>query len=398
MVGAGIVGLATARRIQQERPGASVTVWDKEDRVGAHQTSHNSGVVHAGLYYAEGSDKAALCRRGGALLREYCTDHGIAVTELGKLVVATSGDEVGALGRVLERARANGVPDVRWLHAEEIPSVEPFAGGVAAVHSPHTAVVDFAAVATALGDDVVAAGGTIHLGAAVTSVTGHDDAATVTIGRGRPIAVDRVVVCAGLGTDAVAPARRGRIRIVAFRGEYHQLSPEVADRVHGLIYPVPDPVLPFLGVHLTRTHAGTVLAGPNAVPATALEGYRRRDVDPATLLRLLAWPGARRLARRQWRAGVHEIRSSVSKAAFAAAVRRYLPSLRTHDLLPAPSGVRAQAVTRAGDLVDDFVIEAGGPVVVVRNAPSPAATSSLAIAETIVGRLLDSSSGAASGR
>jgi L-2-hydroxyglutarate oxidase len=390
VIGAGIVGLAVARRLQQVRPGAPVTVWDKEKCVGTHQTGHNSGVVHAGIYYEPGSLKAELCRRGGAMLRDFCADHGVAVTELGKVVVAVSEEERPRLEAIFERGRRNGVPDLAWLDAGELRRVEPWAAGVAAVHSPHTAVVDYRAVAAALAGDVEAAGGTIHLGRPVRGITSRAGAVVVTDAEGRGTAVDRLVVCAGLGTDALASAAGfGRhVRTVAFRGEYHRLGGESRDRVKGLIYPVPDPRYPFLGVHLTRTAAGDVLVGPNAVPALAVEGYRRRDVDATALARWVAWSGGRRLARDNWRAGMAELRTSLSKAAFAAAARRYLPSLHTGDLQPAPAGVRAQAVDAGGRLLDDFVVDVSGPVAVVRNAPSPAATSSLAIAEHLAERLL----------
>jgi L-2-hydroxyglutarate oxidase len=393
VVGAGIVGLAVARRLQLDRPGRRVTVWDAAPVVGAGQTGHNSGVIHAGVYYEPGSLKAELCTRGSRLLREYCAEHGIAVDELGKLVIATAVSERPALISILERARRNGVPDVRWLEGADIGDVEPHAAGVAAVHSPRTAVVDFVAVAAALAADIERDGGTLLLGRRVSGV--REGATTVTVtaegeAAGAPTPVDRLVVCAGLGTDAVASAagRRGDVRIFPFRGEYHRLRGPARDRVRGLIYPVPDPRYPFLGVHLTRTHDGQVLVGPNAVPAFALDGYRRRDIDPAMLVRLASWPGAWRLARQHWRTGAHEMKSSLWKPSFAAAARRYLPSLRTRDLEAAPSGVRAQAVDRRGGIVDDFVIDVAGRVAVVRNAPSPAATSSLAIAEHIVDRLV----------
>jgi L-2-hydroxyglutarate oxidase len=280
------------------------------------------------------------------------------------------------------------VPDVRWLEGTQIGDVEPYAAGVAAVHSPHTAVVDFAAVAAALAADVEAGGGTVLLGQRVKQIReGASGVAVVTTGA--PTTVDRLVVCAGLGTDAVARAarRQGDVRIVPFRGEYYHLTGAARDRVKGLIYPVPDPRYPFLGVHLTRTHDNEVLVGPNAVPALALDGYRRRDIDPAMLARLALWPGGWRLAREHWRTGAHELKSSLWKPSFAAAARKYLPSLRTRDLTPARAGLRAQAVDRRGAILDDFVIEVSGRVTLVRNAPSPAATSSLAIAEHIVGRL-----------
>jgi (S)-2-hydroxyglutarate dehydrogenase len=389
VVGAGIVGLAVARQLQLSLPGVGVTIWDKEDAVGVHQTGHNSGVVHAGVYYAPGSLKARLCRRGGPMLREFCAEHGIAVHERGKLVVAASVEEEAGLAAILERARRNGVPDVRLVDARELTDIEPFAAGVAAVHSPHTAVVDFRAVAVALAEDVVAAGGEVKLGTAVAGFSRRGGEVEVRVG-GEAMKVDRLVVCAGLGTDRVAPPGRNGVRIVPFRGEYHALSDRVQDRVKGLIYPVPDPRSPWLGVHFTRTHDDQVLVGPNAVPALAREGYRRWDVDPRLLVSLMAWPGGRALARQHWRIGLRELQSSFLKASFAAAARRYLPSLRTHDLVSAPAGVRAQAVGRNGRLVDDFVLDGEGPVIVVRNAPSPAATSSLAIAEHLTRRLLAS--------
>jgi L-2-hydroxyglutarate oxidase len=388
IVGAGIVGLAVARQLQEARPGRRVTVWDREPVVGSQQTGHNSGVLHAGVYYQPGSLKAQLCRRGGILLREYCAAHDIPIQDLGKLVVAAAVGERAALVTILDRARRNGVPDVRWLEGDEIGDVEPHAAGVAAVHSPHTAVVDFTAVAAALAADVESAGGTVRLGEQVEQI--DEGASTVAVTTaGGAFTVDRLVVCAGLGTDAVARAagRRGDVRIFPFRGEYYRLTGPTRDRVRGLIYPVPDPRYPFLGVHLTRTHDGQVLVGPNAVPALALDGYRRRDIDPALLLRLAAFPGGWRLAQQHWRTGAHEMKSSLWKASFAAAARRYLPSLRTRDLESAPPGLRAQAVDRHGAILDDFVIELSGRVALVRNAPSPAATSSLAIAEHIVGRL-----------
>jgi L-2-hydroxyglutarate oxidase LhgO len=389
VVGAGIVGLAVARQVQLSRPGVRVTVWEKEGEVGTHQTGHNSGVLHAGLYYAPGSLKARLCRRGGPMLREFCAEHGIEVRPSGKLVVAASVDEEPGLAAILERARRNGVPDVRLLDATELTDIEPFAAGVAAVHSPHAAVVDFRAVAVALAADIATRGGQVLLDTTVAGFERTGDTVEVRV-EGERVGVDRLVVCAGLGTDKVAPPGRNGVRIVPFRGEYHALSARVEDRVKGMIYPVPDPRLPWLGVHFTRTTDDRVLVGPNAVPALAQEAYRRRDVDPRLLASLLLWPGGRALARQNWRTGARELQSSIWKPSFAAAARRYLPSLRTHDLVAAPAGVRAQAVGRNGRLIDDFVIDGEGPVTVVRNAPSPAATSSLAIAEHLTRRLLAS--------
>jgi len=386
VVGAGIVGLAVARRLTQVRPDAVVTVLDKEGAVASHQTGRNSGVVHAGIYYAPGSLKAQLCRRGVGLLRAYCAERELTYEECGKTVVALTSVEVVRLGEIEQRARASGVPGLRRLEAGELVDVEPHAAGVAALHSPTTAIVDYSAVARALADDVAAAGGTIRLGLDVSRIERSGAEVRVTAGA-EELGFDRLVICAGLQSDRVARLAgdaRGPA-IVPFRGEYYRLAPERELLVRGLLYPVPDPAYPFLGIHLTRRVGGGVDVGPNAVLALAREGYRRRDVRLADVRELCAWPGFRRLVRRHWRTGAREIVGSLSKRAFAAQARRYVPELGADDLLPGPAGVRAQAVDADGSLVDDFRISRLGPVVAVRNAPSPGATSSLAIAEHIVG-------------
>jgi L-2-hydroxyglutarate oxidase LhgO len=390
VVGAGIVGLAVARRLTEVWPDAAVTVLDKEEQVGTHQTGRNSGVAHAGLYYPPGSLKARLCRRGIVLLQAYCGERQLPYQECGKVVVARTEAELGPLGEIERRATANGVPDLRWLNSQQLREVEPHVTGVAAVHSPHTAVVDFAAVARALAEDVVKAGGTVRLGATVTGVQRDGDAVRVH-GPAVDLRFDRLVICAGLHTDRLARLAGDTLgpAVVPFRGEYHRLRPARSYLVRGLIYPVPDPRFPFLGVHLTRRVDGTVDIGPNAVLALAREGYRRRDVRLADLVETLRWPGTRRLLRRHWRAGVRELHQSLSTRAFVAAARTYVPELSVDDVRPAPAGVRAQAVDADGRLVDDFRIGRVGSVLTVRNAPSPAATSSLAIAEHIVDRLLE---------
>jgi len=388
VIGAGILGLATARELTRRHPGLAVTVVDKEQVVGAHQSGHNSCVVHAGLYYEPGSLKATLCRRGGGLLKEYCAEHGIAFDEIGKVVVAAEDAELPALSRIADRATRNGVPDLRMVDAAGLKEIEPWSVGVAALHSPHTATVDFPAVCRRLAEDVVEAGGEVLLGQEVTDVRETASGVEVTL-PGGPRRFGSVVACAGLGSDRVA-RRVGSerdIRIVPFRGEYWRLTPPARDRVRGLVYPVPDPRYPFLGVHLTRRHDGEVLVGPNAVLALGREGYRWRDVDLGDLGELARWPGMWRLARRHWRTGVRETTVSLSKRAFTKAARRYMPSLETDDLVRAEAGVRAQAVARDGSLLDDFVVDVSGAVVAVRNAPSPAATSSLAIAEHIADRV-----------
>jgi (S)-2-hydroxyglutarate dehydrogenase len=388
VVGAGIVGLAVARELGRRHPGLPVTVVDKETAVAAHQSGHNSCVVHAGLYYEPGSLKATLCRRGGSLLREYCAEHAVALDEIGKIVVATDDGELPALRRIADRAARNGVPDLRLLDPVALREVEPWAVGVAALHSPHTATADFPAVCRQLAADVAASGGEVLLGTEVAAVRATADGAEVMLPDG-PRRFAAVVACAGLGSDRVARnVGAGRdLRIVPFRGEYWRLRDGARPRVRGMIYPVPDPRYPFLGVHLTRRFDGEVLVGPNAVLALAREGYRWRDVEPRDLGELARWPGLWALARRHWRTGARELSVSLSKRAFLAAARRYVPSLGLADLSRAVAGVRAQAVARDGTLVDDFVVDVEGPVVAVRNAPSPAATSSLAIAEHIADRV-----------
>ncbi|GAA3442499.1 L-2-hydroxyglutarate oxidase [Planomonospora venezuelensis] len=389
IVGAGIVGLAVARELALAR-GAEVTVLDKEDRVGAHQTGHNSGVVHAGIYYRPGSLKATLCREGMALLREYCAEHAIGYDEVGKLVVASTPAERPGLRAIAARARENGVPGIAELDALALREVEPHAVGVAAVHSPHTAIADFPAVARRLARDVEENGGSVRLSHPVRALRQTADGVEALVdgpaGR-RRMGFDRLIVCAGLGTDAVArmAGAAGDVRIIPFRGEYYALAGQAKDLVRGLVYPVPDPRYPFLGVHLTRRIDGEVLVGPNAVMALALEGYSWRDVDLADLRRIAAWAGTRRMAAQHWRTGIREVLGSLSRGAFLRAARRYVPALTAADLVRTDGGVRAQAVARDGSMKDDFVIDTSGRVTLIRNAPSPAATSSLAIARHLVG-------------
>lgn len=387
VIGAGIVGLALARRLTLHRPGTRVTVLEKEDRVAAHQTGHNSGVVHAGLYYRPGSLKATLCRRGVGLLRDYCAEHGLPYHEVGKVLVAADAEDEARLDDVERRARENGVPGVTRLGPEGLREIEPHAAGVAALHSPTTAVTDFVAVAEQFADDVRRSGGRILLNTPVLDLRQEHDGVRVLTGdpRGERLVhrFDRLVVCGGLHSDRLARMAGAAEdpRVVPFRGQYHELVPERRHLVNGLLYPVPDPRYPFLGVHLTRHVHGEVMAGPNAILATALEGYRARDVRTRELARTLSWPGFWRLARRHWTVGARETLVSASRAAFAAQARRLLPELAAADLRPAPSGVRAQALARDGSLLDDFHVDTHGRVVCVRNAPSPAATASLAIAE-----------------
>ncbi|WP_036504297.1 L-2-hydroxyglutarate oxidase [Nocardia aobensis] len=385
IIGAGIIGLAIGREITRRRPGSRVVVVDKEDRVAAHQTGHNSGVVHAGIYYEPGSLKATLCARGRQLLRDYCAEKRLPYDEVGKLVVAVTPDDVTRMDALAERAGSNRVPGLRRIDADELREIEPHATGLAALHSPHTAITDFPRIAAAFADDITAAGGQIRLSVPVTAVTRAPDG--IHLGSdAADLVVDRLVVCAGLHSDAVAGLAGDEPgpRIIPFRGEYMLVRPEKKDLVRGLIYPVPDPRYPFLGVHFTRRVNGEVEVGPNAVLALAREGYRRSAVSARDLRELAAWPGSWRMARRHWRTGVREIYGSLSARAYMRAAQRYVPDIGVRDVFRAGSGVRAQAVDAGGELVDDFRIHRLGPITAVRNAPSPAATSSMAIAEHVV--------------
>ena len=384
VVGAGIIGLAVARRLTELEPDATVTVLEKEDAPAMHQTGRNSGVVHAGIYYTPGSLKAQLCRRGVELLRPYCEDRGIPLETCGKLVVALDASEVARLRELERRAAANGVPGTRWVEHDELREIEPHAAGVAGLHSPTTAITDYVAVAEAFADDVRSAGGTVICGAEATriSTVRAETLVTTTVDT---FAFDLLVICAGLQSDRVArlAGDEREPTIVPFRGEYYRLRPEREQLVRGLLYPVPDPAYPFLGVHFTRRVRGGVDVGPNAVLALAREGYRRRDLQIRDLGETLRSRGFRSLARKHWRMGAHEFHGSISRHAFAAEARRYVPEVTADDLVPASAGVRAQALDPDGSLVDDFRIHKLGAVVAVRNAPSPGATSSMAIAEHI---------------
>lgn len=386
VVGAGIVGLAIARRLGEVIPEAQITVLEKEDRVGAHQTGHNSGVAHAGVYYAPGSLKAKLCRRGIELLQPYCAERGIAYDECGKLIVALNGPELDRLDEIERRGHANGVPGLKRLDRQAMREVEPFVEGVSALHSPHTAIVDFPAVALAYADDVSGRGGVVRLGFEVAAVTRRAGEIRVTSQTGEELVFDRLVVCGGLQSDRLARlvGEDKEPSIIPFRGEYYRLIAGRRDLVRGLIYPVPDPAYPFLGVHFTRRVDGGVDIGPNAVLAFAREGYMRSDFSFADLSETLMSPGFRKLARKHWKMGAKEMWGSFSRRAFVAEARRYVPQLTVADVEPAHAGVRAQAIDRDGSLVDDFRITQLEGIVLVRNAPSPAATSSMAIAEYVV--------------
>lgn len=388
VIGGGIVGLAVARELQRRRPGARIVVLEREPEIGRHQTSSSSGVVHAGIYYAPGSLKARLCVEGARRMDEFCAEHGLPYERCGKVIVAVDRSELGRLDELEERGRANGVPGLRRIGPEELAELEPHATGVAALHSPGTAICDFAAVARTLERLLREDGATVATGCAVESMR-REGEATIVRHRGGELRARRAVACAGLWSDrlAVAAGAGPDPRIVPFRGAYLRLRPQARGLVRGLIYPVPDPRLPFLGVHLTKRIDGEVLLGPTALMAPARDAYRLSRVRPRDLAGTLAWPGTWRMAVRWWRTGLSELRMAASRRAFVAAGARYVPALSVRDVALGPAGVRAQAVARDGTLVDDFVVQEAGGALHVRNAPSPAATSSLALAELIANRL-----------
>ncbi|BEP15915.1 L-2-hydroxyglutarate oxidase [Acidothermaceae bacterium B102] len=389
VVGGGIVGLATAREILVRRPGSAVAVLEKEPHVGQHQTGHSSGVIHSGLYYEPGSLKARLCVLGARELYDFCADKAVPVEQCGKVVVATSASELPALRQLYERGQANGVAGLRLVDPVELLELEPHTQGLQAIHSPTTGIVDFTRVAQALADDVARLGGVVSTGRLVTGLRDEPGGSVVETWAGE-LHASRVITCGGLQSDRLArlSGSPGEPSVVPFRGAYWQLRLERRHLVRALIYPVPDPALPFLGVHLTRRiNDGAVWLGPNAVLALSREGYRRRDVRLADLRQVLTSPAMRRLAARHWRTGVAEVLRDLSKKAFVASCRRLLPELQDDDVVAGPSGVRAQAVAADGSLVDDFAVDVQGPRYLhVRNAPSPAATSSLALARVIVDR------------
>lgn len=369
VVGAGLVGLATARALLRARPNLRLAVYEKEQEVARHQSGRNSGVIHAGLYYAAGSLKAQLCREGREELLRFAAEKGIAHRITGKLVVAVDETELERLEELRRRGEANGLEGLREL--DDWGTIEPHVRGIRALHVPETGSIDYRVVASAYADDVRELGGDLLLGHSVSS---PDD-----------LPAERVVVCAGLQADRLAG--RTEPRIVPFRGDYYVLSRQAARLVQGHVYPVPDPDFPFLGVHFSRRIDGEVWAGPNAVPSLAREGYGRFRVDARDALDVVRSPGLWRLARRYWRTGASEIWRDVVKGAAVREMRRYLPELRTSDVRFGPSGIRAQLLSRDGSLVDDFLLEQEGRVLHVLNAPSPAATASLAIGRRIAAQL-----------
>ncbi len=383
VVGAGIIGLAAARALRLRHPGVRVVNLDKEDSIGSHQTGHNSGVIHSGVYYRPGSLKATLVASGRSELIRLCQEHGLPLDRCGKIIVATRESELPRLHDLSRRAEANGVR-AELIDREAMRRIEPHVEGHRALHVPDAAIVDFGEVARHLAAELVAADCEVRLGSPVRAIERDGDQVVVS-GEFGELRAQAAVNCAGLHSDVIARSSglSPSTRIIAFRGEYHELRPASRHLVNHLVYPVPDPQFPFLGVHFTRMTDGAIHAGPNAVLALAREGYRWRAIDPAELAGLARSPALRALARRHWRTGSGEVVRSLSKAAMVRALRRLVPELTTRDLIRCGSGVRAQAVAPDGTLLDDFVIERDGPVVHVLNAPSPAATASLAIGRHI---------------
>lgn len=400
VVGGGIIGLAVAREVLRRRPIARLCVLEAEDRLALHQSGHSSGVLHSGIYYTPGSLKAKLCVEGARLMADFCERNSIRLLRNGKLILATEEWELERLDELERRGQANEVAGLARIGPDEIAGIEPHARGIAALYSPNTGVVDFAAVTRVCAEEVTAGGGTVHTRSPVTKT--EVAAGRITLHHpGGTTKASAAIFCAGLWADrlAIAAGAPEDPRIVPFRGAYLRLVPDRLGLVRGNIYPVPDPDLPFLGAHFThhpgppdedgKPGPGSTLIGPTALLAPGRDAYSLRRIRPLDLAETLRWPGTRRMMRRHWRSGVREIRHAASQRALTEEAARLVPSLRSSDLVRGPAGVRAQAVSRDGKLVDDFVIHLTERAIHVRNAPSPAATSSLAIARLIADRLTD---------
>ena len=388
IIGAGIVGLAAALEFCRRFPGQRLTVADKEDRVAAHQTGHNSGVIHSGLYYRTGSLKARNCVAGCASMKRFCAEHGIAYEECGKLVVATAPDEVLRLQQLHQRGIANGVPGLRQLDRDEFRELEPHANGICALHVPSTGIVDYKDVANKYAELIALAGGDLAFGAKVIGLR-DDGGANIVETTAGTFRARYVINCAGLYSDTITRMAgcKTDLEIIPFRGEYYEIKPERRYLVRNPIYPVPDPRFPFLGVHFTRHVDGSVEAGPNALLALRREGYAGSDPDLTEAVEMLRWPGFWKMARRFWRKGFDEQYRSWVKSAFTRALQQLVPELTADDLVPGGSGVRAQAVDRHGNLLDDFNFVHSRRMIHVCNVPSPAATASLEIGREVVDML-----------
>jgi L-2-hydroxyglutarate oxidase len=385
IIGGGVVGLGVALEITRRFPRVRLLLLEKEDRVARHQSGHNSGVIHSGIYYKPGSMKARLCVAGAAAMVEFCREHGIAHNVCGKVIVATHPEELPRLEELRKRGEANGLTGVRLIGPEELSEIEPHASGLQALVVPSTGVTDYARVCEKYAELISAGGGTVLTSAAATGIRRMADEIVIETPRGA-FSTSSLINCAGLFSDRISRMAGDdpEVMIVPFRGEYYDLVPERAALVRALIYPVPDPRFPFLGVHFTRRITGKVDAGPNAVLALAREGYSHRDISVRDLASSVAYPGFWRMAGRHWRNGLDEWHRSLSKPAFVRALQRLLPEVGAKDLVPGGSGVRAQALKPDGALVDDFQFVPSGKVLHVLNVPSPAATASLSIGKAIV--------------
>jgi len=388
VVGGGIVGLAIARELIRRYTGLRVLVFEQEDRLAAHQTGHNSGVVHAGIYYKPGSLKAELCTRGRAMLQDYCAEHRLPYDECGKLVVAVDRAELGRFEALAQTAQQNGVPGLRRIDGPTVAEIEPHAVGIAALHSPRTAITDYVAIANRMGRELEEDGSRVLLSTRVTGIVRSPGRLEVVCGPDRH-PVSRLVVCGGLESDRLGLMAGGTAspRIVPFRGEYMSVAREKQDFVRGMVYPVPDPRYPFLGVHFTRRVDGGLEVGPNAFLALSRTSYGRMSMAARDITSTLGWPGFWRFAGTHWRTGLSELSGVLSRHAYMRTAQRYVPAIGAADVRRSGLGLRAQAVERDGSLVDDFVIQQIDSITSVRNAPSPAATSSLAIAEYVVDRV-----------
>lgn len=385
VIGGGIVGLSTALHLSRGFPQLRLLLVEKEDRVARHQSGHNSGVIHSGIYYKPGSLKAKLCVEGAAAMVEFCREHAIPYQIYGKLIVATTDDEIPRLQSLLERGQANGLTGLKLLSRDQALEIEPHCGGVGWLHVPGTGITDYAVVCEKYAELILAQGGTVKTGTKVTGIVQQAGEIAVETTQGI-FGIRYVINCAGLHSDRISrmAGEKTEVRIVPFRGEYYDLTPEAAPLVRGLIYPVPDPRFPFLGVHFTRRIRGGVDVGPNAVLAFKREGYARTDFSLRDVANIFAYPGFWRMAAKYWRSGAGEFYRSFSKAALVRALQNLLPEVRSSDLVPDGSGVRAQALRRDGTLVDDFHFVCSQNMLHVWNVPSPAATASLPIGREIV--------------
>ena len=387
IIGGGIVGLATAYRLQERYPNVTVTILEKEGSLAFHQTGRNSGVLHSGIYYRPGSLRATNCREGKKAMIEFCEREGVAYDICGKVIVAVDESELTNLQTIFERGQANGV-QCEIIGAERLHELEPHSAGIKAIHVPEAGIVDYPAVCEKLAARIREKGGAIQLNARVTGMR-RSNGRMVVQNTAEDVEARCVITCAGLHCDRVAKlsGQKPNAKVVPFRGEYYELNPDVQHLCRNLIYPVPDPKFPFLGVHFTRLINGGVECGPNAVLAFAREGYTKLDINLIDLFESLTYPGFIRMAAKHWKTGCGEMWRSFSKAAFVRALQRLMPDIRSEHLHPAPAGVRAQALGRDGKLVDDFVIEENDLVVSVLNAPSPAATAALNVGRLVVDRL-----------